>query len=195
MQEIAGWIAPIATIIAALMTAANLGSRVTGWGFVIFTVGSLAWSAVAIGTGQTNLLLTNGFLTLVNAVGIWRWLGRQARLEDGSEAAKAHSAVSKVPSLFGIGSLVGGKLTGRDGTTIGTVIDGMMRCDGAELAYIVVGEGGIGGIGERLHALDPNRVRFGDGIACDLDAAELSQLPVLAHDNWPAALDKHVAQN
>ncbi len=192
MQEIAGWIAPIATIIAALMTAANLGSRVTGWGFVVFTVGSVAWSTVAIGTGQTNLLLTNGFLTLVNAVGIWRWLGHQARHEDGSQAAEAHSAAAKVPNLFGMGSLIGGTLTGRDGAAIGTVIDGMMRCDSTELAYVVVSEGGLGGVGERLHALHPSQLRFSDGIVCHLDAAELSQLPVLAHDDWPAALDERM---
>lgn len=189
MEDIAGWIAPIATTVAALMTAANLGSRVTGWGFVIFTIGSVAWSAVAIATGQTNLLLTNGFLTLVNAVGIWRWLGRQAKHEDGSEAARARSANATVPTLFGIGSLVGGTLTGRDGTTIGTVIDGMMRCDGAGLAYVVVGEGGVGGVGERLHALHPARLRFGNGVACDLDAGELAGLPVLAQDNWPTSIE------
>lgn len=144
-------------------------------------------------TGQTNLLLTNGFLTLVTAVGIWRWLGRQARHEDGSEAAVAHSAASQVPDLFGVGSLIGGTLNGRDGTAIGTVIDGMMRCDGAALAYVVVAEGGIGGVRERLHALHPARLRFGKDITCDLDAADLARLPVLAHDDWPAALDEGAA--
>ena len=52
MEDIAGWVAPIATMIAAMMTAANLGPRVTGWGFVVFTVGSIAWSTVAIATDQ-----------------------------------------------------------------------------------------------------------------------------------------------
>lgn len=188
MQDFAGWVAPVATAIAALMTAANLGSRVTGWGFVVFTIGSLAWATVGIGTGQTNLLLTNGFLTIVNLVGIWRWLGRQAKHEDGSAAASAKSAAAKVPNLFGIGSLIGAKVTGRDGSVIGTVIDGMMRCDGAELAYVVVAEGGVGGVGEKLHALHPRNLRLGDGVACDLDEEELSRLPVLAHDNWPASL-------
>ena len=43
LGDIAGWIAPIATAIAAIMTASNLGTRVTGWGFVVFAVGSIAW--------------------------------------------------------------------------------------------------------------------------------------------------------
>ena len=101
MEDAAGWIAPIATMIAAMMTAANLGPRVTGWGFVVFTVGSLAWSTVAIATGQANLLWTNGFLTLVNLVGIWRWLGREAKYDDGAKTARSESdAMRAAPALF-----------------------------------------------------------------------------------------------
>ena len=61
-------LAPAATMIAAVMTASNLGARVTGWGFVVFTVGSIAWCLVALTSGQANLLWTNGFLILVNVL-------------------------------------------------------------------------------------------------------------------------------
>ena len=37
MHNFLTWVAPIATIIAALMTASNLGSRITGAGFIVFT--------------------------------------------------------------------------------------------------------------------------------------------------------------
>ena len=46
MADIISWIATVATIIAALMTASNLGSRITGYGFGVFTVGSLSWLAI-----------------------------------------------------------------------------------------------------------------------------------------------------
>ena len=59
MVDIAGWIALVATCVAALMTASNLGARVTGWGFVIFTGGALAWIVVGFITGQTQLLYSN----------------------------------------------------------------------------------------------------------------------------------------
>lgn len=190
LGEIAGWVAPAATMIAAVMTAANLGTRVTGWGFIVFTIGSVAWSCVAIGTGQQNLLWTNGFLTLVNLVGIWRWLGRQARYEDGSRAATTQSQAARVPTLFSIGAMAGARLTGRDGTAIGTVVDGMMRCSDSALAYVVVSEGGVGGVGERLRALDPGEVRFSaDGPICDLDAAALSRRPLLEPGAWPVSLE------
>jgi hypothetical protein len=38
-------------MIAAMMTPANLGARVTGWGFVLFSVGAVAWVTVALGSG------------------------------------------------------------------------------------------------------------------------------------------------
>ncbi|CAM4265000.1 PRC-barrel [Novosphingobium lubricantis] len=87
MEDIAGWIASIATMIAAMMTAANLGAKVTGSGFLVFTIGSICWSLVGLSTGQTNLLATNGFLTVVNMVGAWRWLGEQRRYEEGGKSA------------------------------------------------------------------------------------------------------------
>lgn len=190
LGEIAGWVAPAATMIAAVMTAANLGTRVTGWGFIVFTIGSVAWSSVAIGTGQQNLLWTNGFLTLVNLVGIWRWLGRQARYEDGSRVAATRSQAARVPSLFSIGAITGARLTGRDGVALGTVVDGMMRCSDSALAYVVISEGGVGGVGERLRALDPGEVRFSaDGPVCDLDVAALSRRALLEPGAWPVSLE------
>jgi len=195
MIEAAAWIAPIATMLAAMMTAANLGARVTGWGFVIFTIGSIGWSIVAISSGQQNLLLTNGFLTLVNLVGIWRWLGRQARYQDGGQAATARSAAARVPTLYAVSSLAGAKLIGADGTAIGMVVEAMLRCSDAGIAYVVVSEGGVGGIGERLHALRTEELLLSeDGVACRLSASDLERLPVLEPGAWPAALQQQANQ-
>jgi len=189
MEEAAGWIAPAATMIAAMMTAANLGSRVTGWGFVVFVVGSLSWSTVAIASGQNNLLWTNVFLTLVNIVGVWRWLGRQAKYDDGSAVAARRSAQASVPTLFSTSGLSGAKLTGRDGHTIGTIVDAMAKCAGGQISYVVVSEGGVGGVGERLHVLDPRSLTFNpDGVESDLTAQDLALLPDVPADQWPETL-------
>lgn len=188
--DLAGWIALAATTVAAIMTAANLGARVTGLGFVVFTVGSIAWITVAaVGGGQPQLLYSNIFLSVVNLVGIWRWLGRQARYEEGGKTATQRSAAAKVPTLFATGALVGAPLLGRDDKTLGAVVEAMFRCNGAALAYLVVSEGGVAGVGERLHALSPADLRFGtDGVRSDLTPASLAALPVLEGDDWPAAL-------
>ena len=188
--DLAGWIALAATCIAATMTAANLGARITGFGFVVFTVGSLCWIATAVLKGDsTQLLYSNIFLTAVNLLGIWRWLGRQARYEEGGKTATLRSATARVPTLFPVGGLAGSKLTGRDDAPLGSVVEAMMRCNGAELAYVVVSEGGVGGVGERLHALDPRELRFSeDGVKSDLTEQELAGRPVLTAGAWPAAL-------
>lgn len=193
MNDFAAWLAPAATVIAAVMTAANLGARVTGWGFIVFTVGSICWCTVAIATGQQNLLFTNAFLTLVNALGIWRWLGRQSRYEDGGAAAAKQSAIAPVPTLVAVGSIAGRKLIGSEGDPIGQIIDGMMRCRDNALAYVVVSEGGVGGIGERLHVMEPHEIVFGDdGIRCKLSAEQLQARPVIEPGAWPEVMsDEH----
>lgn len=91
METAANWVAPIATTIAAIMVAANLGSRLTGYGFIVFSVGSVGWMAVGWYNDQANLVWQNAILLLVNLVGIWRWLGLRARYEKGAQVATEQS--------------------------------------------------------------------------------------------------------
>lgn len=185
----AGWIAPAATMIAAMMTAANLGARVTGWGFVVFTVGSVAWTTVGLTSGQTNLVLSNAFLTVVNLVGIWRWLGRQATYDRGSSAAADDSARLPVQTLYAAGGVVGAKLTGPRGETVGTIVDAMLGCDDNAIAYVVVSTGGVGGVGETLHALRPGELVFGpDGVRTELGVDAIRRTPEVHANHWPEAL-------
>src|ERR1700742_4375594 len=127
MEEIAGWVAPIATMAAAMMTAANLGARVTGWGFVVFTLGSICWSLVGLQSGQTNLLATNAFLTLVNLVGIWRWLGRQRAYEDGGKAAAEASRRAAVPTLFTATGVAGMPVVNEAGENVGKAVEALIE--------------------------------------------------------------------
>ena len=184
MEEIAGWIAPIATAIAAIMMAANLGARVTGWGFVVFSVGSLAWITVAASTGQTNLLLTNGFLTLVNIVGIWRWLGRQAVYEKGARSAEAASETGVQPSLFHLGGLEGKAVANRAGETVGHVVDAMAECESGRISYFVVREVSDVAITERLHVLPWEQTHVEAEIIY-LVADDLNAFPETQADQWP----------
>jgi hypothetical protein len=179
ISDIAGWIAPAATAIAALMTAANLGTRVTGWGFVVFTIGSIGWSIVGVTSGQDNLLATNAFLTLVNMLGVWRWLGRQARYEDGGQAAvDASEQEPTVPTLAAASHLIGLPARLADGSQAGTVVEMMIECARARMVYIVVAVGGVGGIGEKLSAINRDRVTLcGDHVELSIDRAMLDALP------------------
>jgi sporulation protein YlmC with PRC-barrel domain len=186
MGEIAAWVAPIATAIAAMMTASNLGTRITGWGFVLFTIGSLAWITEAVATHQTNLLLTNAFLTLVNIVGIWRWLGRQATYDKGARAAEADSEEAGRPDLFQLGGLLGKTVTDRSGKTLGHVVDAMAECVSGRISYLVLREGSEATIGERLHALPWKRIRIDQESVRLADGAGLRGLPEIDPAHWPA---------
>lgn len=187
MEEISSWVAPIATAIAACMTAANLGARVTGWGFIVFTIGSIGWTTYGAVTGQTNLVWQNLFLTVVNILGIWRWLGRQARFDDGARAAAEDSAEAPGPTLFPVSTLTSAAVESRTGETIGHSVDAMARCDTGRVAYLVVGAGGVAGVGESLHALPWDRVQVREGsVRVDLDAEGLKALDPIDPTHWPA---------
>jgi len=183
----AGWVAPAATMVAAIMTAANLGARVTGWGFVVFTVGAAAWTAVGAATGQHNLVLSNGFLFLVDLVGVWRWLGRRARYDAGARhAAERSAAAAAVPTLFAAGSLEGRPVLAADGSPIGTVVEAMAACGAGAIRYLVVQEGGLGGVGERLHAVEWREGRLTDaGFETRLSPEALAGRQPLDPQHWP----------
>jgi hypothetical protein len=192
MENIAGWVAPVATMLAAMITAANLGTRITGWGFVVFLVGSVSWVIVAVGSGQANLLWSNLFLTVVNVVGIWRWLGRQAKLDDGAKAAADQSAVAAAPALFPAAMLQDQPIVDRDGGKVGRIAGAMAECDSGRIAYLVVGEGGIGGVRERLHMLAWDKVSVADGALTSLLPADaIRALPEVTPDEWPESADAH----
>ena len=72
MENSLSWIATAATIVAASITASNLGTRITGYGFIVFTFGSIAWFGFGLMSGQPALVWTNAVLTLLNLFGIWR---------------------------------------------------------------------------------------------------------------------------
>lgn len=191
MGDIAGWFAPIATMIAACVTAANLGARVTGWGFVIFTFGSIAWTAYGFATDQPNLLWQNLALTAVNLVGIWRWLIRQARLDDWARAAAEKSERRTSPTLFPASSLTGAAVTGRDGADLGTAVDAMVSSREGQIAYLVVDARAVAALGTALHILPWSRVRASaGGIETDLDEGSFGRLELADAARWPTRMPR-----
>ena len=183
------WVAVAATIVAALITAANLGARVTGWGFVMYVAASAIWIATGIENGfePLSVIVMHSVLFVVNAFGVWRWLGRERRYEDSREHAHKRSKWARVPTLFSAGSLIGATVTRRDKESLGTVVDAMFNCDEKSIAYLVVSEGGIAGAGETLRAVPPDHLRFeSEAIVSNLTDSEWQALPPIENDHWPA---------
>ncbi|XHR99030.1 photosystem reaction center subunit H [Sphingomonas sp. DBB INV C78] len=170
-----------------MMTAANLGARVTGWGFVVFTVGSICWSIVGLTSDQTNLVATNAFLTLVNGVGIWRWLGRQRAYEDGGQSAISASCRSAAPTLFTATGVAGMAVVDVQGADLGQAVEALIECATGHVSYVVIASGGVGGIDETLRAVPHDWIEFhSDRLCVQVEEKAFLRLPELSAGNWPA---------
>lgn len=185
----AQWIAPAATMIAAMMTAANHGARTTGWGFVVFTLGSACWALIGASTGQPSLLATNAFLMLVNLVGVWRWLGRQATYQDSARTAADDSKTTPGPSLVAASRINGLAVTDRAGVPLGSCVEALIDRESAAIGYIVVASRNAIGLGEELRSVTRASCCFGaEVITLTLNATAFARIPVLAEHSWPARL-------
>lgn len=187
MQQIASFLAPIATTIAALIVASNLGARITGFGFVVFTVGSVSWTVLGYATDQPNLLWQNVVLTGLNLFGIWRWLGWQARIEEGAETAAKDSEAESGETLFPVSLLTKGRVIAKDGEEVGRCVDAMAGCTDGRLAYLVVAEGGVAGVGETLRRLPWSGCSVDEHrVLAPVALSRFCALEPLEADHWPA---------
>ena len=69
----AKWIGTGAGVSGAVMVALNLGLVIYGFG--LFLISSLLWGAIGWVQRETSLLVLQGTFTVINIVGIYRWLG------------------------------------------------------------------------------------------------------------------------
>ena len=186
MESILTWVAPIATISAAMMTASNLGARITGFGFIVFTIGSISWLTLGMISDDPALLWMNAALTLLNLFGIWRWLGRQAKFEEGAQYAAHISERTKDETLFPLSLTAKAAIIGRGGVELGRCVDAMAGRSTGRIAYLVVAEGGVAGVGERLRRIDWSEVTVvDDNVQTDLDRPGFDRLVELEKDRWP----------
>ena len=184
MEDIIGWVATVATISAALMTASNLGPRITGYGFAVFTVGSLSWLALGLITHQRALVWTNIVLTVLNLFGIWRWLGRQARIEEGATSAAEASEQTPGEALFPVSLLLRAPIEDGHGSVLGTCVDAMAGCSSGRVHYVVASQGGIVGVGETLRRLPWSETSAdSDKLIAAVDRFE--GLAEIEKDQWP----------
>lgn len=185
MAETISWIATVATIIAASMTAANLGSRITGYGFCVFLAGSLCWLATGLLTGQQALTWTNVVLTALNIFGIWRWLGRQARIEEGGSAAASASERTAGEAMFPVSQLLKASIEDRGGRPLGTCVDAMAGCGSGKVRYVVASQGGVAGLGETLRKIPWEQAQF-DSNRLVVEGHEMRRFAEIEKDEWPA---------
>ena len=68
------WIAAIGTMIAAGLIAADLGRRVTGYGFILFCAVSVTWIVSGLTSDALPIAAMNVILLAINAWGVWSYL-------------------------------------------------------------------------------------------------------------------------
>ena len=66
------WLGTVAGIGGAVLVALNIPA--SGWGFVFFLVSSVCWGTAALTIREWSLLLLQGVFTIINLIGIYRWL-------------------------------------------------------------------------------------------------------------------------
>ena len=74
------WIAALGTMLAAGLIAADLGRRVTGWGFVLFCAVSITWIVSGLTSDAMPIAAMNAILLAINGWGVWQyWLSPKNR--------------------------------------------------------------------------------------------------------------------
>ncbi len=82
------WIGAIGAILAAAMIAADLGRRVTGWGFVLFSVVSVVWIVSGLTSDGMPIAVQNGILLVINVYGVWQFLLSPRKKREIEEAER-----------------------------------------------------------------------------------------------------------
>ncbi len=168
------------------MTASNLGPRITGYGFAVFAIGSVAWLLTGYMTNQPPLIWTNAVLALLNLFGVWRWLGRQKGIEEGGRAAQQESRTTPGEEMFPASLLSRARLVGKDREPLGTAVDAMIGCRSGRIDYLVISAGGLAGVGETLRRLDwGDADASGKELKAQIGRDEFDALPELPKDHWP----------
>jgi hypothetical protein len=90
LLDILEWYGAIAAVIAALVVASNISTRISGWAFVLFVTSSIslvAWgfmSEDAQGIGWQNVCLL-----LINLWGVYRYLIRGDDISDEANCSRS----------------------------------------------------------------------------------------------------------
>lgn len=81
MDQALHWAAAAFTIVPGIIIAARARPLLVGWAFVGLTVGSLLWIMVGYVTGDYAIFAQNVAISIINTLGIYRWLIWQGKLE------------------------------------------------------------------------------------------------------------------
>jgi len=74
--ELLEWIGSLTGIVGAVMMASN--TKASPWAYMIWIIASVTMLVFALVKGHSGLALQQACFTLINTVGLYRWLLRPA---------------------------------------------------------------------------------------------------------------------
>ncbi|MEO5349780.1 MAG: hypothetical protein H7836_09050 [Magnetococcus sp. YQC-3] len=66
------WIGTATGVAGALLVAINIPQ--SGYGFLLFLISSTSWFIAALRMRELSLMILQAVFTVINLVGVWRWL-------------------------------------------------------------------------------------------------------------------------
>ncbi len=66
------WLGTVTGVLGALVLALHI--PVSGWGWVLFLISSVSWTAAGIAMRDMSLVVLQGTFVAVDMLGVWRWL-------------------------------------------------------------------------------------------------------------------------
>lgn len=132
------YIAPAAILAGATLTSLNAGARLTGFGFIFFTLGSTGFALHSLLTNDGFGLLVNSALVFINAFGMHRWLRHNAVIEDAGVRTQELSARSLSTPTVVTASLFTSAKVRCDDDMIGESVDAVVNCASGQILYAVV---------------------------------------------------------
>ena len=129
-------------------------------------------------------------LTVLNIFGIWRWLGRQAKVEEGGARRREASEQTPGEALFPVSLLTRAPVDAGGRRSRHTASTPWPAAAAAGSHYVVVSEGGVAGVGETLRRLPGAQAQVDGETArrphrCGPNSRRFEEL---AKDQWPGAL-------
>ena len=84
-MELLAWIGAITGPLGAILLAANI--RISGYGYILFIISSVAMLIVGLSTDNHQLVTMNLLFTVINCIGAYRWLTPRTRSLDAEMLA------------------------------------------------------------------------------------------------------------
>lgn len=99
-------------------------------------------------------------------------------------------------AILPVGNICGASVRGSDGEALGAITEVMIDSETGVVAYAVLSFGGVLGVGEKLFALDWQRLspdpETGE-VKAEITRERLEALPGFDKDAWPAGPDPALA--